>query len=168
MDRINIGAIEIRVDERRVLVDGQPVSLGSRAFDLLLAMAERRDRVATKDELLDAAWPGLVVGENNLTVQVRAIRLALGPGMVATVPGRGYRLTGVDNTASVSPLVGNLPPVLPRLFGRTGTRPAAFALVAPRFPTWWRVAWASAGIPAAVGRWSNWPTHCVRARPCWC
>lgn len=118
MDRINIGTIEIRVDERRVLVEGQPVNLGSRAFDLLLALAERRDRVATKDELLEAAWPGLVVGENNLTVQVRAIRVALGPGMVATVPGRGYQLTGIDNAVPVSPLVGNLPPVLPRLFGR--------------------------------------------------
>ena len=120
MDRINIGAIEIRVAERRVLVDGQPVSLGSRAFDLLLALAERRDRVATKDELLEAAWPGLVVEENNLSVQVSAIRRALGPGILATVAGRGYRLTGVDNAAPGSPLLGNLPPMLPRLFGRDG------------------------------------------------
>ena len=120
MDRINIGAIEIRVAERRVLVGGQPVSLGSRAFDLLLALAERRDRVATKDELLEAAWPGLVVEENNLSVQVSAIRRALGPGILATVAGRGYRLTGVDNAAPGSPLLGNLPPALPRLFGRDG------------------------------------------------
>lgn len=122
MDRITLGHIEIRVDERRVLVEGRPVELGSRAFDVLLALAERRDRVATKDELLQAVWPGLVVEENNLTVQVSAIRRALGPGTVATVVGRGYRLTAIEGAAPrESPrgtLPGNLPQALPRLYGR--------------------------------------------------
>lgn len=122
MDRITLGNIEIRVDERRVLVDGQPAALGSRAFDVLLALAERRDRIATKDELLEAAWPGLVVEENNLTVQVSAIRRALGPGAVATVPGRGYRLTavGCDAPAQAQRNLANdnLPRALPRLYGR--------------------------------------------------
>lgn len=122
MDRITLGHIEIRVDERRVLIEGRFVELGSRAFDVLLALAERRDRVATKDELMKAAWPGLFVEENNLTVQVSAIRRALGPGTVTTVAGRGYRLTAIEGAApSESPrsaVTGNLPLALPRLYGR--------------------------------------------------
>ena len=52
--------------------------LGARAFDLLLALVERRDRLVTKHELLDVVWPGLVVEENNLQVQVSALRKLLG------------------------------------------------------------------------------------------
>src|SRR4029453_6896479 len=52
---------------------------------------ERNDRIVTKDELLELAWPGLVVEENNLQVQVSALRKVLGASSIATVPGRGYR-----------------------------------------------------------------------------
>ena len=67
--------------------------LGARAFDLLLALASRRDRVVSKAELLDLAWPGLVVEENNLSVQISTLRKALGNDSIATVTGRGYRFT---------------------------------------------------------------------------
>ena len=56
-------------------------------------MIERRDRLVTKDELLELVWPGLVVEENNLQVQVSALRKLLGPEAIATVAGRGYRFT---------------------------------------------------------------------------
>ena len=46
------------------------MSLGARAFDVLQALIERRERVVTKDELLDLVWPGVVVEENNLQVQI--------------------------------------------------------------------------------------------------
>ena len=85
--------IEVRADERRLQVAGKPVALGGRAFDLLLALIERRDRVVAKDELLALVWPGLVVEENNLTVQVSSLRKALGAAAIATVAGRGYRFT---------------------------------------------------------------------------
>jgi predicted ATPase/DNA-binding winged helix-turn-helix (wHTH) protein len=85
------GAVEIRPAERQVVVDGRPAALGSRAFDVLLALVERRERVVTKNELLDLAWPGLVVEENNLQAQVSALRRVLGPQAIATIPGRGYR-----------------------------------------------------------------------------
>jgi predicted ATPase/DNA-binding winged helix-turn-helix (wHTH) protein len=85
------GRVEVRPAERLLLVDGHSVVLGSRAFDMLIALVEHRDRLVTKSELLDLAWPGLVVEENNLAVQVVALRKALGPQAIATVPGRGYR-----------------------------------------------------------------------------
>jgi len=88
-----VGEFEVRTRERRVCRDGEPLALGARAFDLLVALIERRDRVVGKDELLSLAWPGVVVEENNLTVQVSALRKVLGADAIATVPGRGYRLT---------------------------------------------------------------------------
>lgn len=88
-----VGEFEVRPAERRVLARGEPVALGARAFDLLLALIEHHDRVVGKDELLARVWPGVVVEENNLTVQVSALRKVLGAESIATVAGRGYRLT---------------------------------------------------------------------------
>ena len=85
------GEFEVRADERRVLARGRPQALGGRAFDLLLALIEHRDRVVGKNELMALVWPGMVVEENNLTVQVSALRKLFGANAVATVPGRGYR-----------------------------------------------------------------------------
>ncbi len=87
------GRFEVLLAERRLLVDGQPVALGSRAFDLLAALLTRRDRVVPKDELIDVVWPGLVVEDNNLQVQISALRKVLGAQAIATVPGRGYQFT---------------------------------------------------------------------------
>ena len=87
------GGIEVRPAERRVLANGEPVALGARAFDLLLALIEHRDRVVGKDELIARVWPGVVVEENNLTVQISSLRKVLGNAAIATVAGRGYRFT---------------------------------------------------------------------------
>jgi len=84
---------ELRVAERVLRADGQPVKLGGRAFDMLVALVERQDRVVGKRELMDLVWTNLVVEENNLQAQVVALRKLLGPAAIATVPGRGYRFT---------------------------------------------------------------------------
>ena len=87
------GNIEVRPKQRRVLVNGVPAPLGGRAFDLLTALMARRDRLVGKEELMDAVWPGVAVEENNLTVQISALRKVLGADAVATVAGRGYQFT---------------------------------------------------------------------------
>jgi predicted ATPase/DNA-binding winged helix-turn-helix (wHTH) protein len=129
--------IEIRASERQLLIDGRAAKLGARAFDVLQALHERRDRLVTKNELLDVVWPGVVVEENNLQVQISTLRKLLGPGAIATIPGRGYRFTLLDPHAaggrapeaasSVTPsaatsasAAGNLPDTLPPLIGRDG------------------------------------------------
>src|SRR6476620_11081507 len=94
------GRFEFNLATRQLLADGQPTVLGARAFDVLVALIERRDRIVGKDELLDLAWPGLVVEENNLQVQVSALRKLLGPDAIATVAGRGYRFTLDPHTES--------------------------------------------------------------------
>jgi predicted ATPase/DNA-binding winged helix-turn-helix (wHTH) protein len=136
---------------RQLLVDGEPVALGARAFDVLLALIERRERVVTKHELLEIVWPGLVVEENNLQVQVSALRKQLGPHVIATIPGRGYqfvaRLVGTSDTAAPAgawnaaatpwaandpPATTNVPQDLPALYGRDVELAALEALVAAR------------------------------------
>src|ERR1700758_4817885 len=85
------GRFKLSPATRHLLTDNQPVPLGARAFDVLLALIERRERLVTKNELLDLVWPGLVVEENNLQVQISALRKLLGQDAIATVPGLGYR-----------------------------------------------------------------------------
>ena len=79
--------------ERTLLVDGKPAELGARAFDVPLALIAHQDRVVTKDELLDMAWPGLVLEEDNLQAQVSNLRKLLGPKAIATIQGRGYQFS---------------------------------------------------------------------------
>jgi len=89
------GAFELRPRERVVSRDGQDIAVGPRAFDLLIALIERPHRLVTKSELLDAVWVGRVVEEANVQVQVSSLRKLLGPDVIATVPGRGYRFTAI-------------------------------------------------------------------------
>lgn len=101
-----IGEFELRADERRLLLRGETLALGARAFDLLLALVEHRDRVVDKDELMSLVWPGVVVEENNLTVQVSTLRRLLGANALATVRGRGYRFTLPVSDAAGPPMPG--------------------------------------------------------------
>jgi predicted ATPase len=112
------GAVEVRPDERQLLVEGRRAAVGARAFDLLLALIEQRDRVVSKDELLERVWPGLVVEENNLQVQVSALRKVLGSHAVSTIPGRGYRFTLEPEPAPARARRHNLPAQLNRFIGR--------------------------------------------------
>ena len=100
-DGYRFGCVEVRPAERQLLLDGRRAKVGARAFDLLLALIERRDRVVSKSELLDLVWPGLVVEENNLQVHICALRKLLGTAAIATIPGRGYRFTQSPDEAPV-------------------------------------------------------------------
>jgi len=90
---LKFGHFELQAHHRRLMREGEPVSMGARAFDVLLALAERRERIVTKAELMNLVWPGLVVEENNLQVQISSLRRLLGSDAIATIPGRGYRFT---------------------------------------------------------------------------
>jgi len=74
----------------------EPIALSRKSFDLLLFLVEQRDRVTSKEELLQALWPGQFVEESNLTQHIFLLRKALsrhesGRKIIETVPGRGYR-----------------------------------------------------------------------------
>ena len=98
------GRFELDPATRQLRADGGAVTLGARAFDVLVALVERRDQLVTKDELLELAWPGLVVEENNLQVQISALRKALGAQAIATIPGKGYRFSAtIEGDAPTAP-----------------------------------------------------------------
>ncbi len=73
-----------------------PVPIGPRALDVLGVLVERPGEVVTRDEIIAAAWPGTVVEDNNLNMQIAAVRRVLDdgrapPGCIQTIPRRGYR-----------------------------------------------------------------------------
>jgi DNA-binding winged helix-turn-helix (wHTH) protein/uncharacterized membrane protein HdeD (DUF308 family) len=100
---VNFGDFRFNVPTRELLrVENQgsatPISLGSRAADLLHLFLHRPGELITKSEIMDAVWPNTAVEESNLTVQISALRRALDGGgnrasYIQTVPGRGYRFT---------------------------------------------------------------------------
>lgn len=111
-EAVRFGRFEVQPTQGRLLVDGEPAALGRRAFDLLLVLVERAGRLATRDELIERVWPGLVVEDNNLNVQVNALRRVLGANLVVTVPGRGYQLAA---RVEAAPLAAPPPPPVPAL-----------------------------------------------------
>src|SRR5262245_17678381 len=127
-NRLRFDRFELLAAERLLLQDGAPVPLGSRAFDVLLALAERRGELVTKQQLMELVWPGVFVEENNLQAQVSAIRKVLGRNTITTIPGRGYQFTvsvqgaPAATAAAPAPAVthgpGNLPGELLPIYGR--------------------------------------------------
>jgi predicted ATPase/DNA-binding winged helix-turn-helix (wHTH) protein len=106
------------------------VPLGGRAVGVLAALVERPNEYVPKARLLDAAWPGVVVEEANLAVQISSIRrvLAQAPGgehWIETLARRGYRFVGPvavvgDGAAreTGAPRLSNLPEPLTSFVGR--------------------------------------------------
>ena len=94
---VEFGRFRVLLRQRQLLADGVPVELGTRAFDLLLALLEADGLLVSKEDLVSRVWPDVVVSEENLKVQVSALRRALGADrdVIRTEFGRGYRFTGV-------------------------------------------------------------------------
>jgi DNA-binding winged helix-turn-helix (wHTH) protein len=94
---IEFGRFRVLSRRRQLTADGVPVELSTRAFDLLLVLLEAHGALVTKEELLRRAWLGIVVSEENLKVQISALRRALGAdrNLIRTEFGRGYRFTGM-------------------------------------------------------------------------
>jgi adenylate cyclase len=82
-----------RADQNGVLI---PIALGSRALDLLVLLVRRHGDLVSKDEIMTAVWPEMIVEDSNLPTQILALRRVLDRGRsngscIQTVAGRGYR-----------------------------------------------------------------------------
>jgi predicted ATPase/DNA-binding winged helix-turn-helix (wHTH) protein len=90
---IRFGHCQLFTNRRELIVDGVPVALGNRAFDVLRMLVAAGGHLVTKDEILNRVWHGIVVEENTLQVQITRVRRALGHdrGFLKTVSRRGYR-----------------------------------------------------------------------------
>jgi predicted ATPase/DNA-binding winged helix-turn-helix (wHTH) protein len=92
-ERLKFGEFELAPVARALWLRGEQVRLGSRALDILIALASRPGQIVSKDVLTQLVWRGTLVDETALRVGISAVRKALGPGgerYIATVPGRGY------------------------------------------------------------------------------
>ena len=102
------------VTRRELRRDGQPVSVEPQVFDLLVYLIRNRDRVVTKDDLLDSVWGGRVVSESTLTSRINAARKAVGDSgeaqrLIRTMPRKGLRF--------IAEVADGLPEELPTLTG---------------------------------------------------
>jgi DNA-binding winged helix-turn-helix (wHTH) protein len=93
---IAFGPFRLFPIQRLLTENGEPVRIGSRAFDILLTLLERPGELVTKEELIARVWPNTFVEAANLAVQIAGLRRALGDGVgqtryVINIPGRGYR-----------------------------------------------------------------------------
>lgn len=103
MDNIRFADFVVQKRTRQLIRGAQVLPLGGRAFDLLELLISHRDRVVSRDEIMDSVWPDTVVGENNLNVQVANLRRILGGDAIITVPGRGLRFAiEVEETPPLS------------------------------------------------------------------
>ena len=88
---------EMDIPSRSLKRSGCDIRIGSRAFDLLAALASRQGEILSKAELMSVAWPETHVEESSLRVNIVSLRKALDNGnpysLVENVAGRGYTFT---------------------------------------------------------------------------
>jgi TolB-like protein len=94
-------------DRRELTRAAKAVTVGPQVFDLLLYLVQNRDRVVSKDHLLDAVWSGRIVSESTLTSHINAVRKAIGDNgeeqqLLRTVPRKGFRFIGDVTEAQAS------------------------------------------------------------------
>jgi DNA-binding winged helix-turn-helix (wHTH) protein len=123
-----------------------PVAIGSRGLDILGVLLARAGEVVSKDEIIAAVWPGTVVEDSNLTVQISALRRVLDQdraqgSCIQTVPGRGYRFVAeiaqpvVDAQSALSPADDTLLSIAPAPIEDGVQRPLSRPLLGAAAPT---------------------------------
>jgi DNA-binding winged helix-turn-helix (wHTH) protein len=93
---ISFGPFRLLLSQFLLLEGDTPVSVGSRALEILAVLLDRAGELVTKQELMDLVWPNVFVEPANLTVHISALRRALRDGregnrFIINIPGRGYR-----------------------------------------------------------------------------
>ncbi|WP_321888229.1 winged helix-turn-helix domain-containing protein [Paraburkholderia bannensis] len=132
---LQIGSLQVSFEQRSIEKDGVSVRIGARAFDILEVLYRANGAILSKDDIMDAVWPGQIVVENRLQVHIAALRTLLGVDrdLIKTVPGRGYLLIAKGAKASEAPVTPSTPstPDIPA----QGEAPAYIATAtAPELP----------------------------------
>jgi DNA-binding winged helix-turn-helix (wHTH) protein/Tol biopolymer transport system component len=153
-----------RLDLRRMGVwkDDERIPLEPKALDVLRHLVANRDRLVTKDELLDCVWKDTFVTPNVLTRAIAQLRKGLGddvehPKLIETVTKRGYRFVAsvtashIDHSAAAVP-VAPAATVLGRLRDKasTGAMVSIGALLAVVLLVGWLVAAPRTSRPTAT------------------
>jgi TolB-like protein len=100
-------------DRRELRRGSRQIAVEPQVFDLLVYLVQNRDRVFTKDDLLDAVWGGRFVSESNLTTRINAARKAIGDSgqeqrLIRTLSRKGFRFVGLVTSAAEK--VSDVPP----------------------------------------------------------
>ena len=120
-----------------LLEDDKPVSLGSRALEILMVLLERPSELISNQDFMERVWPNVFVEPNNLTVNMSALRRALRDGrdgnrFIINIPGRGYKFVAsvVATSHQTAPftLVSQRPPELEKLQQTTTLERAPYAV----------------------------------------
>jgi len=114
ISKLEFGPFRLDAAKRVLWREGRIVPLPPKALDLLVALAEQRGDVVTKDELMKRVWPDTFVEEANLSVNVSALRKALGEQAngrpyIETVSRRGYRFAALETPTDGLPTLAVLP-----------------------------------------------------------
>lgn len=143
--------------------NGVTVALEPQVFSLILLLIENRERVVTKDELIDSVWNGRIVSEATLSSRVSAARKAVGDSgaaqsVIRTVPRRGFRFVALVETDKV-------PAAEPGLTSETATRGIRFCTT----PDGIELPYAAAGSGPTLVKIANWLNHLEHdwASPMW-
>ena len=105
--KIVFGEHVLDPDRRELARGSEAIAIGPQVFDVLVHLVRNRERVVSKDELLDAVWGGRIVSESTLTSHINAVRKALGDTgeeqrLVRTIARKGYRFVGEVRESDVS------------------------------------------------------------------
>jgi pimeloyl-ACP methyl ester carboxylesterase/DNA-binding winged helix-turn-helix (wHTH) protein len=106
---LQFSGYSIDIDRRELRCGAKLIEIGPQVFDLLVYLIRNRDRVVSKDDLLDAIWEGRVVSESTLTSRINAARRAIGDTgagqtLIKTIARKGFRFIGeVEEGKKVSP-----------------------------------------------------------------
>ena len=131
--RVSFDRFTVVPDQRLLLRDDEPVRIGARAFDILLALLRRAGALVTKEELIAEVWPSTFVDAGNVRVQMVALRKALGDAdgrLINTDAGRGYRFLPPLSHVAEQPapeqaappaIASEYSPPVPRLLGAMTT-----------------------------------------------
>jgi TolB-like protein len=97
--KIVFGEHVLDPDRRELTCGPEEIAVGPQVFDLLLYLVRNRERVVSKDDLVEMVWGGRIVSESTLTSHINAVRKAIGDSgekqlLVRTIARKGYRFVG--------------------------------------------------------------------------
>jgi DNA-binding winged helix-turn-helix (wHTH) protein len=105
------------LDRRELRRGAELVALEPQVFDLLVYLVRNRERVVSKDDLLEAIWGGRIVSESTMTSRINAARKAVGDSgkvqcLIRTIPRKGIRFVGIVREEEKAAAPVNVPPVV--------------------------------------------------------